>query len=555
MKIKTVNMRTVTNIFTFILMVTMSTYVLAQKSGELENVEIEIVKERKLQVPAAERKFGKIAPQASDPIYPPIVYRFNQTQVALPELALPVRPFKLKKEDFEEPQKAYVRFGLGNYFSPYGELYYSNRDQSKKRLAANAWFDIFNRGPVEKDKSGNGQYGANLSGSVARKRIALAGEVDYRHSFWHFYGDPLVATTEAKELRQHFDRFSMAGGFTTTENKKSVLSASAKFNYLSDRFDARETILQFQGSHKQTIKEKQLLKTEASYYLINRQDAAVDAKARNLFLAQSVYEFSPLENLVVTAGAGLALENDTLDSKDFHLYPKVTATYKVTPALRVRAFIDGNMVPVTLASVTQENPWLAPNIALTNTNEAFVLGGQAEATILKKVDLLGGISIASVKQLYFFNNAVGTQEKFVTEFDKGATERTNVFMQVQYSAGTKTLIALRYDGFSYNTDTLKRAWHRPGTVVALTASHLFSEKLRLSSDFTFVSGLRAQNPLNQAIVTLPNVADLSLKADYHFSKKAVGTLQLANILNQDYQQLQFYRVRGFQIRAGLTWSF
>jgi hypothetical protein len=548
-------MRTLINISPLVLVIIMFTNTLAQKSGELENVEIEIVKERKLQVPAAERKFGKIPPQATDPIYPPIVYRFNQAQIILPELALPIRPFKLKKEDFEEPQKAYVRFGLGNYFSPYGELYYSNRDQSKNRLAANAWFDIFDRGPVEKNKSGNGQYGISLSGSVSRKRIALVGEVDYRHSFWHFYGNPLVATTEAKELRQHFDRFSMAGGFTTTENKKSVISANVKFNYLADRFNARETILQFSGSHLQTIKENQFLKTEATYYLINRQDIAVDAKARNLFLAQSIYEFSPLENLLVSAGAGLALENDTIDNKDFHLYPKVTATYKVTPAFRVKAFIDGNMVPVTLTSITQENPWLAPNIALTNTNEAFVLGGQAEATVLKKVDLLGGISIASVKQLYFFNNAVGAQEKFVTEFDKGATERTNVFMQLQYSAGTKTLLALRYDGFSYNTDTLQRAWHRPGTVVGLTASHLFSAKLRLSADFTFVSGLRAQNPLNQTIVTLPNVADLSVKADYHFSKKAVGTLQLANLLNQDYQQLQFYRVRGFQIRAGLTWSF
>jgi len=539
----------------FLFFAFVATLATAQTSGELENVEIEIVKERKLQVPSVTRRYGKISPHASDPIYPPIIYRFNQAQVMLPDLALPVRPYKLKKEDFEESQKAYLRFGLGNYLSPYGELYYSNKDQTKSRVSANAWFDVFNRGPIQKNKSGNGQYGITLSGSVARKRLALSGDVDYRHSFWHFYGSPDVATTEAKELRQHFDRFSMSAGFNTTENKKSLLSAQAKFNYMADRFEARETILQFQASHQQIVREKQFIKTEASYYLINRQDLAVDAKSRSLFQAQSLYEFSPTENVIVSAGLGLAFENDTLDSKDFHFYPKVNASYKVTDAIRVKAFMDGNMVPVTLHTLTQENPWLAPNIAMANVNEAFVLGGEVEATVAKKIDLRTGLTIASIKQLYFFNNTINAPEKFDIEYDKGATERTNFFTQVQFAAGTKTSLAIRYDVFRYNTDTLVRAWHKPQSILALTASHLFSAKLRLSSDFTYISGIQAQSIENKSVVSLPSIADLSIKADYHFSKKAIGTLQVANLFNQNYQFLQFYTVRGFQIRAGLTWSF
>jgi len=81
----------------------------SQQTGELENVEIEIVKERKLQVPNAERKFSKVAPQASDPIYPPIIYSFSQTQISLPELNLPIRPLKLKKDEFNPSHNAYLR--------------------------------------------------------------------------------------------------------------------------------------------------------------------------------------------------------------------------------------------------------------------------------------------------------------------------------------------------------------------------------------------------------------------------------------------------------------
>lgn len=69
----------------------------AQQPGELENVEIEIIKERKITLPEAERKFIKIAPHSSEPIYPPITYNFQPIEVRLPMANLTVRPLKLKK--------------------------------------------------------------------------------------------------------------------------------------------------------------------------------------------------------------------------------------------------------------------------------------------------------------------------------------------------------------------------------------------------------------------------------------------------------------------------
>src|SRR6188768_3011623 len=45
--------------------------------GEIENVEIEIVKERQIILPEANRNFDKIPPRASEPIKPPISYDFK----------------------------------------------------------------------------------------------------------------------------------------------------------------------------------------------------------------------------------------------------------------------------------------------------------------------------------------------------------------------------------------------------------------------------------------------------------------------------------------------
>lgn len=527
----------------------------SQQTGELENVEIEIVKERKLQVPNAERKFSKVAPQASDPIYPPITYSFSQTQISLPELNLPIRPLKLKKDEFNTSHNAYLRLGMGNFLSPYGELYYTNKKQEKGKIAANAWFDIFDRGPVQKAKSGNGNYGLRLNGSLHQKRITLLSEVDYQQSFWHFYGNPNVADISKNDLRQSFNRFNLSAGFITTENKKSTFSGQAKFQFMSDRLDADETILNFQIAHLYQLKDNNTIETKFEQFIINREDVAIDAKARNLTSLQSIYTFSLFPELTLSAGAGIALENDTIDNKEFHFYPKATATYQLSKQVRIKGYLDGNLKPVTLNSISLENPWLAPNISIAHTNEALVLGAQIESTIAKKVDAQAGFSVTSIKNLYFFNQSQSQQEKFVAQFDKGATERTNFYLQLQYAASTRTWFTIRYDGFSYNTDTLARAWHRPSTVLQTTASHLIGNKLRISADFNFLGGLRAQNPQNESIVALPNVVDLSTKVDYFLREKMIVTLQLANILNQDYQQYQFYNVRGFQVRAGFTWSF
>ena len=54
--------------------------------GELEDVTIEIVKERQVTVPKANRNFEKIPPRASEPIKPPITYDFRSFSFQAPQL-------------------------------------------------------------------------------------------------------------------------------------------------------------------------------------------------------------------------------------------------------------------------------------------------------------------------------------------------------------------------------------------------------------------------------------------------------------------------------------
>ena len=54
--------------------------------GEIEDVTIEIVKERQITLPKANRNFDKIPPRASEPIKPPITYDFQSFNFQAPQI-------------------------------------------------------------------------------------------------------------------------------------------------------------------------------------------------------------------------------------------------------------------------------------------------------------------------------------------------------------------------------------------------------------------------------------------------------------------------------------
>jgi len=86
--------------------------------GEIENVEIEIVKERQIILPKANRNFEKIPPRATEPIKPPITYDFRSFNFQAPQISSHIRPLKLKKESEANVYGGYLQLGFGNYTSP-----------------------------------------------------------------------------------------------------------------------------------------------------------------------------------------------------------------------------------------------------------------------------------------------------------------------------------------------------------------------------------------------------------------------------------------------------
>lgn len=526
----------------------------AQSSGELENVEIEIVKERKISLPEAERKFTKIAPQASEPISPPITYSFRPIEVQLPLANLTVRPLKLKQETIEEGHRGQLSAGYGNFASPYLEGYITSKSNAKRLLGAHAIMDIWAKGPVDKRNSGNGKYGISVFANSFNNQVKTGAYASFDQTFWHFYGYPEGTSAEAEDVLQNFDRFLVGGNIANASKGKVEYDLNGSFAYIADRFHAKESKIDLRSDAVYQIDDTKKLKVDASFLLLSRKDELMEAKPRNLLRVGGRYVFSPVENLLVEAGFGIVYENDTVD-KDFHVYPKLLAAYELNKTVRAKVSLSGDMNAVSLHSLSQENPWLAPNVNINHTNEVFALGVGLEAKLSSAIRSELGGSVSSLKNLYFYSNKAADPSMFELLYDKGNTERVNFYGQLEYAIAQRTSAGFRGDWFSYNTDVLAEAWHRPTYKLTFDVSHNFYKKLKVSSSLITLGGMRAYDVDDLRAVTLKTAVDLSLRADYFVSETFLVFLQGANLLSSDYNIYLNYPVRGIQVRAGISWAF
>lgn len=524
------------------------------QSGELENVEIEIIKERKISLPEAERKFAKIAPQASEPISPPITYSFKPLEVQLPLANLAVRPLKLKREADGEDYRGQVSAGYGNYASPYLEGYFTSKRNARQLMGAHALLDIWAKGPIDKRNSGSGKYGVSVFANSFGEKVKAGSYLSFDQSFWHFYGYPTGPTPEAADILQRFNQFSLGGTIASASVQKFTYKLAGDFSYLTDKADAKESKVDFDFNSSFAIEQDRSLQIAAAYQLVSRQDVFVEAKPRSLFKLSALYSFSPIEKLHMEAGFNVAYENDTID-KDFHFYPTAFARYDLSKKVRANASLSGDVTSVSMHSLQEENPWLAPNITIAHTNEAFLLRASVEAMLIKNTTIEIGGSVASLRNLYFYSNLPSDASKFELLYDKSATERVNFFGSLNYALARSTHVVLRADWYSYSTKDQEEAWHRPTFKIALNAAHNFYNKLKVSSSFISLGGMKAYDVATDEAITLKTVLELSLRADYYVSTKFLVFLQGANLLSNEYNLYLGYPVRGVQVRAGFSWSF
>lgn len=546
-------------IYMFLILVLVVSNTQAQQEwedGEIKSVEIEIVKDRLITLPKANRLFEKIPPRPAEPIKPEISYSFKAFNFTTPELSPIMRPLKLKQEDPTKVYRGFVSGGYGNYASPYLEAFITNTDSKKKLIGAHAYLNNSGKGPVDGKNSGSGLVGVSAFAQTFSKEISFKGNVGLEKRSTHFYGYPEGTEVKRDTIKQAFTTFNLGLGLANARNSDFSYKLDGNFAYLSDNFEAKETgvDLSFKSAYK--ISEEQLIHLQADYNILSRKDEGVEAKPRNLFQVNGYYTFYPVENLKLHVGATVAAETDTLLDKSVHVYPDVRVTYPLNDAIDFVASLTGGVEKVSLKSLASENLWLAPAVTLSHTNKTMDLQAGVRARLGGKVLAGAGVSIATLKNMYFFVNDPLDASKFHVVYDDGTTKRMNLYASLLYTHADIFKVSVQGDYFSYSTDEIIEPWHKPGFKLTTSISYNLFKKILFNVDVLAQGNMKARDPeaINKAI-KLDNAFDVNFRTEYLVSDAFSVFVELNNITANQYPAYLNYPVRGFQGMGGITWKF
>jgi hypothetical protein len=524
--------------------------------GEIQSVEIEIVKDRQISLPKANRNFEKIPPRAAEPIKPEITYDLKSFTFNSPDYSPSIRPLKLKQEELAKIYGNYLSAGLGNYSSPYAELYLNSKRDKNKFYGAHFYHNSFGKGPVDGKNSASGNTNVDLFGKFFTDAVTTSAFLNYDKRTGYFYGYPQNGPeVDRKDIKQDYNVVSLGAELENSKLSDFNFKLSGGFSYLQDYYDAKESEVSVGWKSDYKISDKSALIFNANYFLIARKDLLVDAKPRNLLKFNPAYRFYPVENLRLTIGLNAVAESDKIANKNLHVYPDVWANYELAKSVEAYAGLTGDIDKVSLHTLSAENFWLNSNIDIAHTSRSADFRVGLKGKVIKKLAFDAGFSVANLKNLYFYQNDATDPSKFIVVYDAGSTQRLNLFADLGINFADKARLNLRGDYFGYSTDKQAEAWHRPTYRMAFNSYFNIYSKLTLHIDFITQGGMKALDVVNNKTVTLNPAVDLNAKLNYFVSKRFSVFLKFNNMLSNKYPVYFNYPVRGFQAMGGINWSF
>jgi hypothetical protein len=252
------------------------------------------------------------------------------------------------------------------------------------------------------------------------------------------------------------------------------------------------------------------------------------------------------------------------------LFPLLKVDFKPTDFLHVFVGLGGDTYFNSYNQFTNENNWLAPRTApnLQNTTQSSNIYGGLKGSNERNLDFELKFGYSEFNNLAMFVNNTADPSNFGIVYSNTKVEKTakvfNMSGQVNYQTFDKVLSILKYDFNTYQDIVYDEAElagidkpiHRPMMNLSFTNSITFKDKIIVSPDVFYISGLyRFEKSLGEQVEQLPDIIDLNLKVNYLITKKFNISVSANNLLGKNYERYFKYKNQGLNYTVGVAYSF
>ncbi len=455
----------------------------------------------------------------------------------------------------------YLKVGGGNFGRFYAETFI-NSDQDKPLVyGIYGLHNAAKRGPIQGVNSGINLDQIRLDGKYHSNFFEVKSDIGYERRNYHFFGyDTLNYDLPKEDIRQTLNIFRFGVGFENTNPSPVVdYALHTRLRTLNDFYEAEEVdwASDFSTSFS-IIKDRVTAMLEGEAYLTQRTDSYFEnpTRKRNLFRVTPSFN---IDFNSFNAKIGFKAVNEFDQIKQVNQtkgFPAATLTYKTPGLLYFFAGYDGDIIRNTLGSMLDENPWLKPQVELTNTTK------DQEIFIGSRGNLYSGLnynlkaSYGKFSNLYFFNTYDGDPKlrQFEIYYEPEQTDFVNVSGELNYQAKEFWRTNLKAAYWYYETVNFDKPYHRPSFEGRVGNTFVVSDKIVSNIDFYYIGSTFARDPFLIEDVKIPAITDLNAEFTYLFSQQFAAFVKLNNIIGKNYQRYYNYPQQGLNFLVGINIS-
>ena len=496
-------------------------------------------------------------------------YSFIDKTVPVHFQVEPIAAARIKGEPLVKLYNGYARLGVGNAMVPFGEVYYSNLRSKKFALGAHASY--LNQRELNRiEGSEMSKAHVELFGKRFWKTNTLDANISYDRHNLNYYGfyqqaDALEIenpSIDNSAIQQSYDRLSGTFKLKSTVRDSFNLrhKAQVQYNYTGNAN---------QGVEQNVVGNLNLnqFKNQELYSL----DILIDLNDYDYNPSNTIFAIKPQISTIgdkFRINAGLGIYMNATTEADFHFFPIAEIKYNVLEDVIVPYVgVKGEIRRVSYGSITKENPFVAENISLANSNEKFNIYAGIRGLISSKLSFNVSGAQLRTDNAYLFvqipDSVYQLSKEFYMTYDE--IDETRIQGELVYHFNEKINVYAEGSYSEFKTDQEEEAWHRPKLKLSTSASYNLKDKIIVKLDLFYWGEqfARGVDPVTSGAITtfefnkqrLDPIFDVNLGLEYRYTKRISAFIDFNNIGGINYEKYQNYPLQGFNVWGGLTYGF
>ncbi len=512
--------------------------------------------------------------------------------------SVPALDYALAEKTGTTPQReGYLRLGGGNYTSFLGEAYvpvwttkvnkfsvYGKHNSSfgKVRLTSKLYEGLADDFRVKATTNEN-FLKADYAHNFKRGR-ELSAYADFGYNGFNYYGYDMKEQSN-RDVKYAYDRDQ---AFT---NFDAGLRFRSKHFIDKWSYDGQTN---YQLFHTQNgLNEHTILTKLGGKYIVDNGHLGVDLEMSNIFLGLPTdsfpFDFNKSQNtnnetVIIVKPAYVAKGKNSMlnigvkgafcfgQGRPASVMPDIWGNIAINPQYwYLYAGVTGDMQINSYRNMAQENRYIALDNRAEDTYVPIDVYFGSKVNVMKKVLLDLNVGYKVINNPYFFvNKQLGNELTVTAENDSINRQFYGSFYDLVYGSKeglftigwgitsqfwhekAEILVKGKYNKWALNKN--ETAWMKPEVELLAQLSVMPVKDLRMYVAYNLVGGRKAL--VNDAKISMNNVSDLSIGADYKVLSWLNIFARANNILSNEYDRYYYgYASQHFNILGGLSLIF